>query len=166
MILYKLPLSISLRLIVFPPVMLLLKAQHLPNLPIRQRRLKLLHRSRNRRIRLPLLQELLNRLLSRTRTIRRIKYLKPQPGLLNPQITNLAQVPRVNIRPRVPPPRLRLVHMSREIRRVFVGLDDIADDQGVDIVTVAAGESAGCALTTEFGQRVGVHRVAVVGCFV
>lgn len=80
----------------------LLKPQHLPNLPITQRRLPLIHIPHNRRLRTPLLEELLSRKRRSNSIIRSIKNLKPQSILLHTQITYLPQIPRVDITPRIP----------------------------------------------------------------
>jgi hypothetical protein len=57
--------------------MLLLKPKHLPNLPITQRQLSLIHLTHDRCIRTELLQKLLPRDPRRNRIIRRIENLEP-----------------------------------------------------------------------------------------
>jgi hypothetical protein len=143
--------------------MLLLESQHLLNLFITQRRLPLPQLPRDRRIRRMRFQKLFRRHRRRNRVVRRIEHLKSQPILLDTQITNLAQIPRVDITPRIPLAHRRVIDVRREIARVLVRLDDIADAQRVDVCVEAARETAGDALAAEFGDGIRVHGVHVVG---
>ena len=142
--------------------MLLLKPQHLSNLPITQRRLPLPHLPRNLHIRTILLQKFHRRHSRRNSIISSIENLKPHPILLDRQIADLAQVASVDVGPGVPLAGLRLADVFGEVTFVFVRFDDVADAEGVDVGVVAAGEGAGCAFAAEFAESVGVHGVVVV----
>lgn len=82
--------------------MLLFEPQNLLDLPVSQRRLPFLHFPCERHARTLSLQENLRRFLERVRVVRRIEHLKPQAFTSRRQITHLTQIPRVNVRPRIP----------------------------------------------------------------
>ncbi len=146
--------------------MLLLETQHLSDLAITQRRLPLTHLPCNLRVRRILPQEPCRRHRRGDGIIRRVEYLKPQSILPDRQMTNLAQIPRVDVAPRIALPRLGLAYMCGEVTLVFVGFDDIPNAEDVDVVVEAAGEGAGGALATELAAGVCVHGVDVVGIFI
>lgn len=122
--------------------------QHFPDLPIRQRRLKLTHLPRNLRTWTFLLQELLCRSLHRDRIICCIKDLEAQPALLDSKVTNLTQIACVNIAPSVALSRRGVVDVSWEIPLVFMGLNDVAYPQSVDVILVATCKCTSCFLAT------------------
>lgn len=143
--------------------MLVLEPQHLPDLPVRQRRLILAHLPRHRRTRRELLQHLGRWFPRRDGIVGRVEHLEAQPILLHAPIADLAQVPRVNVAPRVPLARLGFAHEVREEGLVLVGLDDVADPQGVDVdAGEAARESPRAPLPAQLAGRVRVLRVVVV----
>ena len=82
------------------------------------------------------------------------------------QMTHLAKVPGIDVAPGITLAGLGLADVLREIPFILMRLDDIADDEGVDVVPETAGKGAAGALATELGACVRVHRVAVVGVFV
>lgn len=139
-----------------------LKPQNLPNLPITQRRLPLAHLPRHFHTRTHRLQNLPRRHPCRNRIIRRIKHLKPQPTLRHTPIANLPQIPCIDIAPRIALPRLWRLQIAREIARILVRLDHIADAQRIDIHAVAAGETARGALAAQLGGGVRVGGIDVV----
>lgn len=143
--------------------MLLLKPQHLPSLAIAQRSLIFLHLPSNLRIGTSLLQVLHRRYLQRTPRIRSIENLKPRRALQDAEITDLPEISRIDIAPRVSLPRLRLVDVRGEIRLILMRLDHVPDAQRVDVrAREASREPARAPLPAQLAGRVGVHRVAVV----
>jgi hypothetical protein len=143
--------------------MLLLESQHLLNLLIAQRRLPLIQFSRDRRVRRMLLKELLRRRRRGNGIICRIKHLKTQPILLHTKIADLPQIPRINITPRIPLTHRRIINVRREVARILMRLNHVTNAQGIDVSVEAARKAAGHALAAEFGNRVCVHGVYVVG---
>jgi hypothetical protein len=143
--------------------MFLLEPQHLLDLAITQRRLPLIQVPRNRGVWTILLQELTCWERRSNRIIRRIKHLKSQSVFLDTQIANLAQIPCVDVAPRIALAHRRIINVFREIALVLVRLDDVADAQRVNVGVEAARETAGHALAAEFGNGVCVHGVHVVG---
>ena len=143
--------------------MRLLEPQHLLNLPIAQRRLPLPHLPRNRAIRRKLVQELARRKRRRDAVVGRVEHLKPQPVFPHAQIAYLAQIPRVDITPRIPLAHGGILDVRGEIPRVLVRLDDIAYAQRVDVRIEAAREAACDSLAAEFANRIRVHGIDVVG---
>jgi hypothetical protein len=127
--------------------------QHLPNFPITQRRLIFTHLPRNFRVRTLLRQELLSCHPPHCNCIiRRIKHLKSQPALLNRQITNLSQIPGIDITPGISLTRSRVGEKGGEVFGVFVRLYHVSDSEGVDVVLEAAGERACCFLAADLGE--------------
>ena len=139
-----------------------LVAQHLPNLPITQRSLPLAHLARDLHARTRLLQKLHSRHPSRDRIVRRIKNLEAQAISLDAAVANLAEIARVDVAPGVTLAGSGRIEVGGEIAGVLVGLDDVADAEGVDIDAEAAGEGAGGALAAQLGGGVAVFRVDVV----
>jgi hypothetical protein len=142
--------------------MLFLEPQHISNLLITQRRLPLVHLPRNRTIWRKLLEKLSRRERRSDCVVRRVEHLKPKPIFLHAQITNLTQVPCVDITPRIPLAHARIANVLWEIALVLVRLDDISDPEGVNVGVEAACETAGDTLATEFGDGVCVHGIDVV----
>jgi hypothetical protein len=110
-----------------------------------------------------LLKELLRRCGRGNRIIRRIKHLKPKPILLHTEIANLPQIPRIDITPRIPLTHRRIINVCRKVARVLMRLNHVTNAQGIDVSVEAARKAAGHALAAEFGNRVRVHGVYVVG---
>jgi hypothetical protein len=154
-----------MRLVVLSPVMLLLEAQHLPNLTVAQRRLPLAHLPRNWSVGTVLLEELPSRERRGDGVVGRVEHLESQPILLHTQIADLTEVSRVNVTPGIPLAHLGLVDVLGEVAFVLVRLDDVANAQGVDVGVETAGEASSYALAGELGDSVGVHGVDV-GVFV
>jgi len=127
--------------------------QHLPNFPITQRRLIFTHLPRNFRVRALLRQELLScRSPHCNCIIRRIKHLKAQPTLLNRQITNLSQIPGIDITPGISLTRSRVREKGRKVYGIFMRLNHVSDSEGVNVVFEAAGESACCFLAADLRE--------------
>jgi hypothetical protein len=145
--------------------MLFLETQNIFNLLITQRRLPLSHLPRDLRIGTHILQQLRRRHRRRDAIIRRIEHLEAQPIFLHAKVANLAQIPRVDITPRVPLPARGVAHVLGEVPRVLVRLDHVADAQRVDVGAEAPREAAGYALAAQLGDGVGVHGVDVDGLF-
>lgn len=143
--------------------MLVPEAQYLPDLPIRQWRLVLPHTPRHRRFGRISLQHLSRRLLRRDGVICRIEHLKAQPVLLHAQVANLAQIPGINVTPRIPLTCRRFVQELGEQGLILVGLDDIADPQRINIHTGESPCKAPCtSLATKLACRIGILRIVVV----
>jgi hypothetical protein len=157
--------NIQSRLVVLPPIMLILESKNLLDLPITQRRLPLTHLPCHRSVRRILLQELLGRHLCRDETVGSIEDLEPKPRLLNSQVTHLAQVPRIDVRPSIALPGHGLVDVRGEVALVLVRLDDIADAQDVNIISEAPREASSGLFAADLAQSVGVHGVDVVVFF-
>lgn len=157
--------NIQSRLVVLPPIMLILEPKYLLYLAITQRRLPLTHLSRHRCVRRILLQELLGRHLCRDETVGSIENLEPKPRLLNSQITHLAQVPCIDVRPSIALPGHGLVDVCGEVALVLVWLDDVADSQDINVVSEAPSEASSGFLAADLAQSVGVHGVDVVVFF-
>ncbi len=87
----------SLSLHIIPPIVHILESQHLPYLPITQRRLILAHLARHFGFGIILRQELLRWLLHSDGVVRRIENLEAEPALLDREVTDLAQVARVDV---------------------------------------------------------------------
>jgi hypothetical protein len=143
--------------------MFLLEPQHLPNFPITQRRLPLLHFSRDRRVGTVLFQELPCRECCGDGIVGGIEHLESQSILLHTQITYLTQVPCIDITPSIALAHLWIVDVLWEIVLVLVGLDNIADAEGIDISIESTSETPGDTLAAEFGYGVRVHWVYVKG---
>ena len=157
--------NIQSRLVVLPPIMLILEPKYLLYLAITQRRLPLTHLSRHRCVRRILLQELLGRHLCRDETVGSIENLEPKPRLLNSQITHLAQVPCIDVRPSIALPGHGLVDVCGEVALVLVWRDDVADSQDINVVSEAPSEASSGFLAADLAQSVGVHGVDVVVFF-
>lgn len=128
------------------------KPQHLPNLPITQRRLKLAQHPRDLRTRTLLRQKLLRRHIPNSnRIVCSIKHLEPQPALPNRQVTDLPEISRVNVTPRVAFPGRGIPKVGGEVFLVFVRLDHVADSEGVDVCFEAPCKGACCLLAADFG---------------
>jgi hypothetical protein len=77
-------------------------------------------------------------------------------------MTHLSQIPRVDIAPSVPLPRIHLHQVLLKVLRVLVRLHDIADSEGVDVYALAVfvsvgeatGEGSGGDFAELFGQTV------------
>lgn len=129
------------------PRMLLLESQHLSRLSITQRRFILAQLPRNRRIRTCLLQIFHRGHLQRGGRVRGIEYLKAHSIFLNAEITYLAQVSCIDVTPCIPFPCLWLVYVFWEVLFVLVGLDYVANSQGVDVCSRESPcETSGAAL--------------------
>lgn len=162
---YHSPRQTRLRLVVHPPVMLLLETQHLPDLPVAQRRLVLAQLPRDLGPGRQLLQRLLRRHGRSDVIVRGIEHFPPQPVLLDAQVADLAQIAGIDIAPGIPQPRLGLPDVLGEVLLVLVGFDDVADPKAVDVVAEAVVEGAGGLLAADLGQSVRVHWVDVVVFF-
>lgn len=145
---------------IFLPIMLIHKPQHLPDLPVTQRRLSLPQLPLNFHTGTLFFQKLLRGAplqINGDEAIRRIEHLKPQPALLDPKVANLAQVARVNVRPGVALPRCRVGDERREIASVLVRLNDVADAECVDVRLEAARKGACRLLVAHLGEGVSCH---------
>ena len=132
--------------------MLFLEAQHLSNLTITQRRLKLTHLARNGRIRSYLLQILLSRCCRSNSIISSIENLKAQAILFDAQIADLTQVTGVNVGPCISLSALGFADDGWEVSLVLVGFDYVTDAQDVNVAVVeAAGEGSCGFLAADFG---------------
>ncbi|KAI7506393.1 UDP-glucose 4-epimerase [Hortaea werneckii] len=149
-------------LVILPPVMFLLEAQHLADLAVAHGRLIFAHLTPDRRVGLEALEDGLDGLLGGGGGVGGVEDLEAQAVLLDAKVADLAQVARVDVGPGVAPPRLRLVDDGGEVAGVLVRLDHVADGERVDVVAVAPVEGARRALAAQLRQRVRVHRVAVV----
>jgi hypothetical protein len=133
----------------------ILVSQHLPDLPIAQRRLILPHLPRNLRIRTLLCQELLRcHPLDRNRIVGSIEDLESQPALFDRQVTDLSQVSGIDITPRISFTRSGIGEIRREIFRILVWFDNISNSKSVDVVFKASGEGSCCFLTADLGKCV------------
>ena len=95
-----------------------------------------------------------------------VEDLEPQPVFPHAEIADLAQIPRIDVAPGIPFPGLGLFDIVGKIPFVFVGLDDVAYPQGVDIgAWKAAREAPRTALAAQFRGRVGVFGIVVVLLF-
>lgn len=126
--------------------MLFPESQHLPDLPVAQRRLPLSHLPRNLRVRCVLLQKRPRRHSRCDGIVGRVEDLEPQAIPLHRQVTDLTEVASVDVAPRIPFPRLGPAYMPGEVARVFVRFDHVSDAEGVDVVVEAAREGARDAL--------------------
>lgn len=159
---YHLLCVASLRLVVLSPIMNILESQNLPDLPVAQRCLPLSHLPRNLCVRTVLLQKLRSRNLRRDGSVRSIEDLESQSTLLDRQITDLAQISGINIRPGIPLPRHGIVDIGFEISGVLMRLDDISNSESVDVALETAGECSCGLLAADLGESVGVHGVDIV----
>ena len=155
----------SSRLVIHPPIMLLPEPQHLPNLPVNGASLSPIsltisvrgsYSSRNSFVGTSVVIV----------SLVALKTWKPQPVLLDRQMADLAQIPGVDVAPRIPLPGLGPADVGGEVAGVFVGFDHVADAEGVDVVVEAAGEGAGEALAAQLAAGVCVRGVDVVAVFV
>ena len=146
--------------------MLLLELQHLPDLPITQRRLPLAHLPRHLRPGIVLRQELPRRHSSGDGIVGRVEDLEAQAILAYREMADLTQIPGVDVAPSVALPRLGPADVAREVARILVRLDHIPNAEGVDVVVEAAREGAGDAFTTQLATGVRVHGIDVVCIFV
>ncbi len=83
------------------PIMHILESQNLSDLSVTQWRLILSHLARHLGLGIVLCQEVLRLFPDRDCVICGIEDLKTEPVLLDRQITNLPQVPGINVRPRI-----------------------------------------------------------------
>lgn len=134
-------------LIVFSPIVLLLKPEHFSNFPIAQWRFPFTHLSRDRRVRTCFLQEFLRRHCSGDCVICRVEHLKAEPIFLHAKIAYLTQVSGIDIRPRIPLPAARIFDIIWEIALVLMRLDHVTDSQGVDIGAKSPGETSRTSLS-------------------
>jgi hypothetical protein len=133
----------------------ILISQHLSDLPIAQWCFMLTHLSRDLRVRALLCQELLScHALDCNRIIGSIKHLESQPTLLDCQVTDLSQVPGVNVTPCISLTRSRVGEIGWEVLGILMRLNDISDSESVDVVLEASGEGASCLLTTNLRECV------------
>ena len=73
-------------------------------------------------------------------------------------MTELTQVPSVDVRPRVSFPTSWVLQVSREILSILVRLDNVADSECVDVhLRMTDVERLGGEFTDEFGQGVAVY---------
>src|SRR5579883_3243440 len=149
---------------VFPPVVLLLEAERFARLAVRQGRLPLAQRPRDRRIGAIALQELGSGDICGDRVVGGVEHLEAEPVLLQAAMDDLAEIARVDIGPGVALARQRIGEEGREAI-VFVRLDHVADAQGVDVGAVAHGESASGLFVDDLGEAVRIHRVDIVVFF-
>lgn len=133
----------------------ILVPQNFSDFPVAQRRLVLPHLSRDLCIRTLLRQEFLGRHpLDSNRIISGIKHLEPQSTLLDGQITDLSQIPSIDITPCISLTGCRVRKVGGEVSLVLMRLDDVSDSQSVDVILEASGEGAGCLLAADLGKCV------------
>lgn len=124
--------------------MLFLETQHLPDLAITQRRLKLTHLSSDGRIRSYFLQVLFSRCRSGNSIVSSIENLKAQTILFDAQIADLTQVAGVNVGPCIPLSALGFADDGWEVSFVLVGLNYVPDAQDVNVAVVEAAGKGSC----------------------
>jgi hypothetical protein len=133
----------------------ILEPQNFFDLPVAQRRLILTHLPRDLCVRTLLRQKFLGRHpLDSDRIISGIKHLEPQTTLLDGQITDLSQIPSIDITPCISFTGCRIGEVGGEISFVLMRLDDISNSESVDVILEASGESAGCLLAADLGKCV------------
>jgi hypothetical protein len=86
-----------------------------------------------------------------------LAYLKTEPALFDAQMTDLSEIPGIDVRPGVPFPTSRVLHVSREIFGILVRLDHVSDTESVNVHLGSTDvEGLGCELADELGQGVRV----------
>ena len=141
--------------------MLFPEAQHLADFPVGKRSLVAHHRPLQRNLGNVFFQELGSGFFRGNGIVYRVENLETKAILLDAEMDDLAQIAGVDIAPGVALPCHGIVEETLE-HRIFMGLDDIADPQRVDIGAVPHGEGAGGLLVHHLGETVAVHRVDVV----
>ena len=82
---------------------------------------------------------------------------------MHTQITDLSQVPRIDIAPRISLPCLRLADILREISFVLVRFNDIANPQSINVrAWKPPRKTPRTALSTQFTGRISILWVIVV----
>lgn len=127
----------------------ILKSKNLSDLPVAQRRLVLSQLAGDLDVWVVLSQELLGRTLDGDGVVGSIEDLEAKPALLDGQVTDLTEVTGVDVTPGVALPRRRVVDVLGEVESVLVRLNHVADAQGVDVVSEAAGKGAGRLLVAD-----------------
>lgn len=137
------------KFVVLSPIVLILEPEDVLDLLVTQRRLPLIHLSSYRRVGRHFLEEFFSGNLCRDEAVGGVKYLETKTGFLDGQVTHLAQVSRVNVRPSIALSSHGFIHVGRKIAFVLVRLNDVAHSQDVDVVPVPASKSPRSLLATD-----------------
>jgi hypothetical protein len=74
---------------------------------------------------------------------------------LNRLVKDLSKIPGINIRKRISLSTRWILQVCREVLRILVRLNDVADPEGVDVGSLeTVGECAGGLFADDFGEGV------------
>ena len=125
---------------ILSPIMNILITEHFPNLPVAQGCFVFPHFPGDLRSRMILLQKVLGSPFHGDSIVGRIENLETQPALLDRKVADLAEITGINVTPSTSFARIRIFDISWKIPLIFMGLDDIANAERVDVVLEATGK--------------------------
>ena len=160
------PAASTLMLVILSPIMHIFEPQHMTNFLIRQRRLPFGHVSGDRGAGTMNSEKLLGWNRGCDGVVCGVESLKAQAILEKTEVADLTKIAGVDVTPCITLAGFRLAHVSGKVAGVFVGLNDVADDEGIDVDGESASKGASNAFAGELAAGICIHGISVIVIFV